>query len=101
LQQESEESIATTSINIHELLYGFLKFAKPTTAALRLPAVPYGGEDAELSAKIEVALERKGVRVRRLDAMIAAIAIRSGAQLFSFDKKHFEPISDFGLKLLG
>ena len=43
---ESGEDIATTSINLHEILYGLEKYARPVKDVLLLPALPCDKRDA-------------------------------------------------------
>ena len=95
----SGEDIATTSINLHEILYGMEKYAKPVKDVLLLPVLDYTKRDALISAEIEVEAERSGSSIRRMDAMIASVAINHGALLYTFNKKHFKPLEDMGLKL--
>lgn len=95
----SGEDVATTSINLHEILYGLEKYAKPVKDVLLLPVLNYTKRDARLSASIEVEAEKKGRAVRRTDAMIASVAINNGMLLYSFDLKHFEPLEYIGLNL--
>jgi len=96
---ESGEAIATTSINLHEILYGLEKYAKPVREVLLLPILDYRKKDARLSAKIELEAERRGRPIRRTDAMIASIALNQGAALYTFDLRHFQPLTALGLKL--
>lgn len=51
----------------------------------------------QFSAKLEVKAEKKGDKVPRFDAMIAAIAINRGLKVFTFNKKHFEVFEDLVL----
>ena len=95
----SGEDIATTSINLHEILYGMEKYAKPVKDVLLLPVLDYTKRDALISAEIEVEAERSGSAIRRTDAMIASVAINHGTLLYTFNKKHFKPLEDMGLKL--
>ena len=95
----SGEDIATTSINLHEILYGMEKYAKPVKDVLLLPVLDYAKRDARISAEIEVKAERSGSAIRRTDAMIASVAINHGALLYTFDVKHFKSLEDLGLKL--
>ncbi len=95
----SGDGVGTSSINFHEVAYGILKRSRALEEFLRFPILPYTREDAVLSSKIEVALEKKGTAVRRADAMIAAVAIGSACPIFTFDKKRFEPMGAFGLRL--
>ncbi|MBS7251864.1 MAG: type II toxin-antitoxin system VapC family toxin [Candidatus Freyarchaeota archaeon] len=96
---ECNEDIATTSINLHEILYGLQKYAKPVKDILLLRVIDYTKRDAELSAELELKAERMGTPVSRTDTMIAAIALNRRATLFTFNVGHFNPLSAFGLKL--
>ena len=96
---ESGEDIATTSINLHEILYGLEKYAKPVRDVLLLPVIGYTKSDARLSAEVELRAEGTGRAIRRTDSMIAAMTMNHGASLYTFDLKHFQPIADMGLRL--
>lgn len=96
---ESGEDIATTSINLHEILYGLEKYAKPVRDVLLLPVIGYTRRDARLSAEVELRAEGMGKAIRRTDSMIAAVAMNHGASLYTFDLKHFQPIVNMGLRL--
>ncbi|MEM2239137.1 MAG: type II toxin-antitoxin system VapC family toxin [Candidatus Bathyarchaeia archaeon] len=97
---ERGEDVATTVINLHEILYGLEKYAKPVRDVLLLPIIDYTKRDAQLSAELELKAESLGTPVRRTDAMIAAIVLNRGASLYTFDLKHFSIFKNFGLKLL-
>jgi tRNA(fMet)-specific endonuclease VapC len=79
---QSGEEKATTTINMHEILYGLSKYAKPTKETLLLPTLSYTKKDAVLSSRIEFEAEKRGTSIRRTDAMIAAITINNGATLY-------------------
>lgn len=96
---DSHEDIATTPINLHELLYGLHKYAKPVRDVLLLPVLDYTKRDAEVSSAMELKAEELGRPVRRTDAMIAAIALNRGVALYTFDLRHFEPLKTLGLEL--
>jgi len=95
------EDICITVINLHEVLYGLSKYAKPVREVLRLPVLSYRKEDAILASELELKLERRGMSIRRTDAMIAAITINNNAKLYTFDVRHFKPLEEYGLKLFG
>jgi tRNA(fMet)-specific endonuclease VapC len=94
-----KESVGTTAINLHEILYGLHRFAKPVGEVLLLPVLGYSKQDAVLSSKLELDAEQHGISVRRADAMIAAISVNNAATLCTFDTKHFRPMTSLGLKL--
>ncbi len=102
LKREKQE-VATTSLNLEEILYGILKRTSlralpPHHPLLSFPIVPFTNEDALIAARLEVELERKGNKKPRGDILIAAIAIRTKSSLFTLNLKHFEDIP--GLTLL-
>jgi tRNA(fMet)-specific endonuclease VapC len=90
--ESAGEDITLTSINLHEILFGFYKYADNNKIEkIKLfDVVDFTKADAELSANLEVKSEGKGERVPRFDTMIAAIAINRGFKLFTFNKEHFE-----------
>jgi tRNA(fMet)-specific endonuclease VapC len=96
---QSGEEIATTVINLHEVLYGLQKYGKPVKELLLLPILSYTKKDAVLASKIELEVEKKGKTSSRTDAMIAAITINHDAKLYTFNIKHFNALQDLGLKL--
>lgn len=96
---ESGETMSTTVINLHEILYGLQRYARPVKEILQLPAIDYRKDDACLSARIEFEAENRGAPIRRTDAMIAAIAINNRASLYTLDLKHFTPLKALGLKI--
>lgn len=98
---ESGDKISITAINLHEIIYGLHKYAKPVREVLQLPVLDYGKEDAQLSARLELEAEKAGTPTRRTDAMIAAVTINNGASLYTLDLRHFKPLGAQGLKLFG
>ncbi|MCL6090163.1 MAG: type II toxin-antitoxin system VapC family toxin [Candidatus Thermoplasmatota archaeon] len=95
---ESGEEYCTSSVNMHEVLYGIEKYSKDSRLVLQLPTLGYGKNDSELSAMLELSAERKGKSVPRMDAIVASIAINNGCSLYTSDE-HFEVFTDKGLKL--
>ena len=96
---ESDDKMSITAINLHEIMYGLHKYAKPVREVLQLPVLNFGKEDAQLSAKLEAETEKAGTTIRRTDAMIAAVTIKNGASLYTLDLRHFKPLRAHGLKL--
>ena len=97
--EEIGENIAITSLSLHEIQYGIYKYCKKKIKELdQIDIIDFNGEDAKLSAKLELECERKGKPVSRIDSMIAAMAMNRKAKIFTFNKKHFQSFSK--LKLL-
>ena len=93
------EDITTTSLNLHEILYGLYKYTDHAKLEriLVLDVVEFTKDDAVLSSKLEVETGKKGKKVPRFDAMIAAVAINRRFKLFTFNRKHFEGFEDLTL----
>ena len=93
-------NVSTTSLNLHEIAYGFNKIGKKLPDEIKfLRVFEFTPQDALLSAEIESKLEKAGNIVGRFDTMIASVCINRSAQLATFNKRHFEKIRGFGLKL--
>jgi predicted nucleic acid-binding protein len=99
LAAEKDESIATTAVNFHELLYGYSKLSRSPENLLGFQVIPFRRADALLSASIEAGLEQEGSPVEREDTMIAATVINNGGRLFTFNQKHYRPMMKRGLEL--
>jgi len=95
---DSGQTVAITSINLHEIMYGLAKYSRPISEVAQLPVISFTKEDASLSYKIELEAERKGKAIRRADTMIAAVAITNGASLYSLDG-HFKTIESLKMGL--
>ena len=95
---ESGEEYCTSSVNMHEVLYGIEKYSKDSRLVLQLPTLGYNKNDSELSAVLELSAESKGKSVPRVDAIVASIAINNGCSLYTLDE-HFEVFTEKGLKL--
>jgi len=95
---DSGEGYCTSSLNVHELMYGIHKYSKDGASILRIPVINYTKEDGELSSRLEISAEQKGKAVPRMDSMIASIAINNNCNFYTFDD-HFRVFTDSGLKL--
>ena len=89
----SGEKVAITSITLYEILYGLIKYKKPTQSLLSFNVFEFGKKDAQQAARLEIELEQKGKKLKRTDIMIASIAINREAILCTFDKD-FKELSD-------
>jgi len=94
--EDAGEDITLTTLNLHEILFGLYKYANSPKIEkiLLLDVTDFNKKDAILSANLEVKAEKKGKKVPRFDAMIAAVAINNGLKLFTFNIKHFEVFED-------
>ena len=95
---ESGEEYCTSSVNMHEVLYGIEKYSKDSHLVRQIPTLGYNKNDSELSAVLELSAKRKGRPVPRTDAIVASVAINNGCSLYTLDD-HFEAFTDNGLKL--
>lgn len=95
--EQSGEDIAITSLTLHEVLFGHYKHKKKVKDILQINTLAFNKNDAELSAKIEYDLEKKGDLITRTDTMIAAIALNRKAKIYTFNKKHFQKIKQLPL----
>ena len=91
---ESGEEYCTSSVNMHEVLYGIEKYSKDSRLVTQIPTLGYSKNDSELSAVLELSAERKGKAVPRMNAIIASVAINNGCSLFTMDE-HFEVFTNF------
>ena len=57
---ESGEEYCTSSVNMHEVLYGMEKYSKNSSSVLHIPTLDFTKKDSELSAVLELSAERKG-----------------------------------------
>ena len=100
LKKLEGHEIAITTINLHEIAYRFYRIGKRLPDEIRfLKIFEFTAKDALLSAKLESELEKDGKSVNRFDAMIASICINRNAEIATFNVKHFERFTKFGLKL--
>jgi len=95
--EASGEGVAVSALTMHEVLYGVRKYGKTGTDRIQLlEALPFGRDEAVLSSEIELRCEMNGKKIPRVDSMIAATAMSSGAKLFTYDE-HFEGIEGLAL----
>ncbi len=92
--------LCTTSINSFEIWLG-RKDLQQTDELLSSCTVFYLDEkSARRAADIQRELQKTGNTIEFRDLFIAAIAIENGLALATFNKKHFERLSGFGLKMV-
>ncbi|MGY6554045.1 MAG: type II toxin-antitoxin system VapC family toxin [Wenzhouxiangella sp.] len=94
------EPAAVSSLVWYEFCFGPLGEAEASMAMafLQRRILPLSVKDAELAAEIFNQAGRK--RVFKTDAIIAAVAIRAGAEFVTLNRTDFEPFVEFGLRLV-
>jgi len=100
LEGIQDKKITTTALNYHEILYGLIKYAKKRKEIHSLKTLDYTKKDALLSSRLEAKLDGEGKKTGRIDTMIAAIAINNNSTLITLNKKHYQPLTKHGLKLI-
>jgi tRNA(fMet)-specific endonuclease VapC len=95
---DSGETYFTSSINVHELMYGIRKYSKNKEQVHNISVINYTKEDVDLSSNLEIYAENNGKAVPRMDAMIASVAINNNSNLLTLDN-HFKIFTGLGLKL--
>ncbi|MHA1399444.1 MAG: type II toxin-antitoxin system VapC family toxin [Candidatus Heimdallarchaeaceae archaeon] len=100
--KEENDEVVTTVLNLEEVLFGIFKSQNSANLSSKnllysLPIIPFIKEDSIIAAKIEWEMERKGKKKPRGDIIIASIAIRNNARLYTLNLKHFEDIPDLVL----
>ena len=107
--KQLENSLATSSIVWHELLFGYhrlidskkKKFLKEFLFNVVLPTLPilnYNEQAAEWHARERALLEAKGKKPSFADGQIAAISVANDLILVTNNIKDFESFSDLNLE---
>ena len=97
VNQISQESVGTTSLNVHEVIRGaWWHSNREVDDALmlfqRIRILLYTFFDSQMSGELFASLVRKGPEVDDFDVIIAAIALNHNAVVVPNNKKHFERI---------
>jgi tRNA(fMet)-specific endonuclease VapC len=95
-----DAEFVTTSINIFELWYGKKKNEDIYKYLQHIKAHDFSEVSAIKAAKILSELKTKGEIIDHRDAFIGAICIIKNIEFLTNNKKHFERLKKFGLKLI-
>ena len=104
-QNEQNNTLATTIINVFELYSGAYKSnnSERGVAAIRnlierLRILSFSLDSAERAGRENSRLEKEGISVEKRDLFIGIIALNEGFSIKTNNKKHFLKIS--GLKII-
>lgn len=93
---ESGEPLATTSVNVGEVLRGARgdpeRLSTTVDVLEGLAEVPYGPRAAERFGRLMHGLDERGTPVPVVDGMIAAAALEEGARLCTRNLRDFERV---------
>ncbi|WP_089723788.1 type II toxin-antitoxin system VapC family toxin [Candidatus Thiosymbion oneisti] len=101
----SPKEIAIPSIVLYELEYGIAKSTSPGKRQAQLKELcslveilPFGDEEARLSAAIRANLEKKGTPIGAHDILIAGTALANQGILVTNNTKEFSRVSKLKLE---
>jgi len=92
--------LCTTSVNVFELWQGERPLEKITYTINTLVVFDFDKDSAKIAGRIMKILKKEGKQLDMRDLFIASICIKNDLKLFTLNKKHFERLKRFGLKLL-
>ncbi len=95
-----EAEFITTSINLFEIWSGRQKGEVITELISWLDILVFDKKAALVAGDMRRKLREKGFEIEIRDIFIAAVCITNGVTLFTKNKKHFERLKDFGIKLV-
>ncbi len=90
----------TTPINIFEVWYGKKKHEGIKEFIEKIKVINISKEIGIKTAEIMDKLREEGQLIEFRDIMIASICIENNLELLTNNKKHFERLRKFGLKLI-
>jgi len=101
----SPKEIAIPSVVLYELEYGIAKSISPGKRQAQLKelcslveTLPFGDEEARLSAAIRASLEKKGTPIGAHDMLIAGTALANQGVLVTHNTKEFSKVSKLKLE---
>lgn len=94
-----EGNFSTTSVNLFEILSGERDNENLDALIEDLNKLNFDESSARAASKIFKSLKKKGNLIDARDIFIGAICIANNSTLFTHNKKHFDRLKEFGLKL--
>jgi tRNA(fMet)-specific endonuclease VapC len=98
--EETDAIFYTTPINIFEIWYGKEKQAGTKEFAERIIVKEITKEIGKNAADMMNILRKEGEIIDVRDIFIASVCIEDNLELFTSNKKHFQRLKKFGLKLV-
>ena len=98
--KEIDASFVTTSVNVFEIWYGKEKQEGVEEFINQIENINITKEIGIKTAEILKELKKKGLLVEFRDVFIASACIINNIELLTNNRKHFERIKSFGLKLI-
>ena len=95
-----EAEYSTTSINIFEVLCGEREGDNLRELLDDFSKLNFDEKSAKIASKIFKELKNKGKIIDARDIFIGSVCISNNSPLWTYNKKHFERLKDFGLKLI-
>ncbi|MBS3148356.1 type II toxin-antitoxin system VapC family toxin [Candidatus Woesearchaeota archaeon] len=95
-----DAQLFTTSIGTFEVWYGRKKSEVVFELLEWLEKLDFDDTCARIAGDIMRDLKSKGKMIDIRDAFIAAICIKNGIELLTYNTKHFERLNEFGLILV-
>jgi len=93
-------TLHTTSINTYEVWFGRKNNEDILKLLQMLNILEFDGRDAILAAEIMKKLRSDGREINERDVFIGAVCINKNVELSTNNKKDFERLKEFGLKLI-
>ena len=101
----SPKEIAIPSIVLYELEYGIAKSNSPTKRQTQLKEIcsivkvlPFGNQEARVSASIRAELEKKGTPIGPYDLLIAGTTLAHQGILVTNNTKEFNRVSELKIE---
>jgi tRNA(fMet)-specific endonuclease VapC len=100
--QKLNANLYASPINIFEIWAGRLKKEEKNIESLiiNLRKVDFNSQTAIKAGDIQLLLKEKGELIDFRDLFIASICIVNNLELMTLNKKHFERLTKFGLRLV-
>lgn len=95
-----EGEYSTTPINMFEVLRGEIKGENLDNFFESLTKLNFDEKSGRIASNIYKNLKKSGIMIDIRDMFIGAICIANNSTLWTYNKKHFERLKDFGLSLI-